>query len=123
MIDPIILRSDDGEEVIVKAKDLPPSFTGRSLTFKSPIDALLDGAIMDELADKPPGPKSQEHFVKVRLRDIYGGVPKTAPTKRIPDYPHKCAVCGGRMLILFTSQEHEGGVCPGPQKLKTGRLR
>lgn len=120
---------DDGTWGVIEAKDLPPGCP-RSKTNKTVGDAVKSTS-WDPGLTTAPGPKSANDFVKVRLADLatkapgplaYRGVvskPKVVvddpPEKK---YPHKCPTCGGRMLILFTSIEHEGGECPGPQKPK-----
>lgn len=134
--------SSDGLFGVITAKDMPPGI-GRSRTRDTEIDAA--NAPWEAGLTHQVGPGSRNKFIKVRLADL--GVPvQHNPTtggggtlgpalldtlkpknyaqpgkKFIPDYPHTCTVCGGRMLQLFTSQEHEGGVCPGPKK--PGRAR
>lgn len=94
---------------------------GRSKTNKDPQAAL--NSAWDPNFSQPVGPGSLANFVKVRLSDIPGqarpavilspGNYTAKPKKIISNYPHTCHVCGGKMLILFSSVEHEGGACPG----------
>lgn len=124
----IVAQSDDGLWGIITGADFnrisQTLIIGRSKTRHTSTDALA--APYDPGLVNPVGPGSVADFVKIRLSDI--GVParplslnpadyrdKNAP-KFIPNYPHKCHVCGGKMLILFSSTEHEGGTCPGPPK-------
>lgn len=120
--------SQDGLWGVIEAKDYPPGI-GRSRTRDTPGDALKapwEGALVT-----PVGPGSRNKFVLVRMMDLPGQgklpvkpgsyIPGSVGGKKvIPDYPHRCHVCGGRMLILFSSVEHEGGECPGkPKTIKT----
>jgi hypothetical protein len=121
----------DGLWGVIQAKDLPPGIA-RSKTRDNAADALT--APWDPAQVAPVGPKSQNHFVKVKLSDLppnfFNGQPPVRPQvvlrpgdyanpkvgKYIPEYPHTCNVCGGKMLWLFSSQEHEGKMpCPGPK--------
>lgn len=126
----ILEQSSDGVWGVIVAKDFPGNI-GRSKTRDDPQDAL--NATWDAGLTTPVGPGSIQKYIKVRISDLTGAprpkislnpgdyANKKGP-KFIPDYPHKCAVCGGKMLILFSSQEHEGGKeCPGPQKRKGSR--
>lgn len=118
--------SQDGLWSVLEGIDYPPGI-GRSKTCPSPGDALK--AQWEPNLITAPGPKSLlGKYVLVRTMDLtvgLGGIgrvvsPKSyipgtiAGRKHIPDYPHKCLVCGGNIVILFSSSEHEGGVCPGP---------
>jgi hypothetical protein len=122
---------DDGTFGVIKASDLPPNCP-RSQTNDTVGDAVKSTS-WDPARVQPPGPKSAGKYVKVMLRDLpkwqaapgWGSVPQElkpsnfggqGSKKFIPDYPHRCHVCGGRMLILFSSVEHEGGACPGAPK-------
>lgn len=121
----IIYTSDDGVWGVIVAKDVPPG-VARSKTRDDAQDAL--NAPWDPALTTPVGPGSVNKYVKVKLSDLKIPLPARINLnpaeyknkkvgKIIPDYPHTCAVCGGKMLILFSSQEHEGGKpCPGPQK-------
>lgn len=116
--------SQDGLWSVIEAVDFPPGI-GRSRSRKTPGEALK--AQWEPTLTTPVGPGSLHDFVLVRSMDIamlqaqrtrimvkardFGG------GKVIPDYPHKCHVCGGRTLELFSSVEHEGGACPG-RKMK-----
>lgn len=124
--------SPDGLWGVIQAKDLPPGIA-RSKTRITIQDAA--GAGWDPGNVAPVGPKSQGHFIKVRMSDLgslagtggarpqvtlipgnYANTGK-AVKKFIPAYPHTCPTCGGKMLWLFSSHEHEGGKdCPGPPK-------
>lgn len=123
----ITIHATDQNNVwgVIEAKDYPPGI-GRSRTRDTPGDALKanwEGTLVTR-----PGPGSTNKFVKVRLMDLpgYGKASSTKSIgevlnsrafgggKVISDYPHTCPVCGGRMLILYSSVEHEGGECPGP---------
>lgn len=129
---------DDGTWAVIEAGDLPLTGIPRSKTNDTVADAIKSNS-WDPALTTLPGPKSRKHFVKIKITDIPPGTPITTanlqaanpaipvrkampitPTnykgKIIPDYPHPCHVCGGRQLILFSSTEHEGGSCPGPQK-------
>lgn len=96
-----------------------PKGIGRSKTFKDPQECWQKGAF-DKAITHSPGTASIASFVKVPMQIIEAfNAQKTVlpPTKGgkgkvIADYPHKCHACGGRMLQLFTSTEHEGGICP-----------
>lgn len=122
--------SPDGLWGIIQAKDLPPDIA-RSKTRSTIAEA--ENAAWDPGNVAPVGPKSQNDYVKVRISDLPQGYPGAKPgrpqvvlspgnytsgkKKFIPDYPHVCPTCGGKMLWLFTTQEHEGGKsCPGSQK-------
>lgn len=122
----VVAQSDDGLWGVIVAGDLPPGI-GRSKTRDDPDDAL--NAAWDPGLTTPVGPGSVQKYIKIRMSDL--GAPRPQIVLRpgdysnpkagkfIPEYPHKCAVCGGKMLILFSSQEHEGGKpCPGPQEPK-----
>lgn len=127
----VIWTSPDGLWGVIKAKDLPLG-VARSKTRDDPTAA--ETAPWDPGLLAPVGPGSLNKYVKVRLSDLpnqLGGT--TRPTivlrpgdyangsvtkrgKFIPEFPHTCPLCGGKMLVLFSSTEHEGGVCPGPPK-------
>ena len=127
----IIYTSDDGLFGVITGQDFNDLLAqnpnaGRSKTREDAQKAL--GAPWEPTLTKPIGPGSIADFVKVKISDMPGtGVrPKVilspgnytnakAP-KFIPEYPHKCLICGGGVLVLFSSVEHEGGVCPGPKK-------
>lgn len=115
----------DGTFSVVPVKDWMYVRTlgpiGRSLTFTDPQECVANGTY-DATLTKIPGPKSQQAaYVKVlaadfkgptiRTGDLLGDPPKTKG-KYIKPYPHPCPACGGWMLQLFSSTEHEGGVCP-----------
>lgn len=123
--------SQDGRWSVIEAKDFTPGI-GRSRTRDTPGDALK--ATWDPALITPVGPGSMNKFVLVRTMDLPGQgklpvassgyIPGTVKGSRhIPDYPHRCHVCGGKMLILFSSVEHEGGECPGPVKATKTRWR
>lgn len=73
------------------------------------------------------GPGSMAKYILVPLLEHMRGMSKgKAPAKAATpdgpgDYPHKCGVCGGKMVILFSSTEHEGGACPGEAKRVSAR--
>ena len=128
---PFAWTSDDGLWGVIEASALPRDCP-RSKTRDTPLEAAE--AIWDAGMTSRPGPASQHKFVKVRIADIRGGpAPQIvlrpsaygpAPAKRhIPDYPGKCSLCGGGILVLFTSTEHEGGACPGPRAKEKARAR
>lgn len=121
---PYAWTSDDGLWAVIPVSRLPPGCP-RSKTRDTPLDAA--DATWDAGIPSTPGPKSAAKFVKVRVTDVmrgWGGRPPqqvvlrpsnfAASNRRvIPNYPGKCGVCGGGILVLFTSVEHEGGACPG----------
>lgn len=119
---------DDGTWAVIEAKDLPPGCP-RSKTNDTVGDAVKSTSWNPALTHVP-GPGSLNKFVKVRLADLTGAHQYQTPDRvvelkpanfkgrKIPDYPHTCHVCGGKMLVLFSSTEHEGGTCPGAPKKK-----
>lgn len=135
----IIYTSPDGLFGVITGADYnavfgqqAPNAPARSKTRDDPQKAL--NATWEPALVKPVGPGSLGDFVKVRLSDLPNQGPRPqvvlspgnytnakAP-KFIPQYPHTCHVCGGKMLILFSSVEHEGGACPGAQKKSVRRF-
>ena len=120
----IVEQSDDGIWGVVVAGSLPPG-VARSKTRDDPKDALT--APWDPALTAPVGPNSIHKFVKVKMSDLGlarprillrpGDYANKKVGKFIPDYPHTCLICGGPIVILFSSQEHEGGKpCPGSGK-------
>lgn len=122
----ILWTSPDGLWGVIEAKDLPPG-VARSKTRDDEQDA--QNAPWDPGLTTPVGPGSIHKFVKVRISDLPhlqsgpkptivlkpGNYANKPAQKFIPEYPHTCPVCGGKMLMLFSSQEHEGRKpCPGP---------
>lgn len=111
---------------------------GRSKTGDTPQKAMKN--TWDPGFNAAIGPGSVGKYVKVRLSDLpghvappikvsispstYGTRSKSDRQRHIPDYPHTCNLCGGKMLWLFTSQEHEGGVeCPAIVKAREAEER
>jgi hypothetical protein len=128
-----VSQDPNGEWAIIQAADLPPGCP-RSKTRDDPDDAMK--ANWEPGLTAAPGAGSIHKYVKVKRLHLpwekpYPGqtikpgdigldpakfAPGRPKTKQIADYPHKCHVCGGRTLQLFSSVEHEGGKCPGPPK-------
>lgn len=119
---------DDGEWAVIEGKDWRPGLA-RSKTNDTLADAVKSNSWDPSMANVPIGPKSLNKLIKVKLVELKQAVARLQVTalrpsnfggsstkKSIPDYPHTCLVCGGKTLILFSSTEHEGGVCPGPKK-------
>jgi len=107
---------------VIEAGELTTPDCPRSKTFSSLKDAMA--CPPGDVVVRPvlPGPKSRMNYVKVdkavymlyRSGALNGAVtPAAVPENK---YPHKCPTCGGNMLVLFSTIDHEGGKCPGKQK-------
>jgi hypothetical protein len=134
---------DDGHWAVIEAKDWHPG-TPRTKTNETVGDAVKSQSYDVQLSNVPIGPKSRAKFVKVLMTDLpalaaAGALSATAPVapmalrpsnyggtsskRSIPDYPQKCMICGGGILVLFSSVEHEGGTCPGRAAKMSRSLR
>ena len=109
--------SQDGLWSVISSSDYKGGI-GRSKTRPTPGQALKADWLMALVT--PPGITAGFRFIKVRTMDLTGTTglrPSTYTTKKgkrvIPPYPHRCNLCGGNTLELFSSVEHEGGTCPG----------
>lgn len=121
---------------------LPAGTVPRTKTGDTPGKAMKN--TWDPANTAPIGPGSIGKYVKVRLSDIPGHAPPPIKinistqnygsrvgdgpgpikSRHIPEYPHVCNLCGGKMLWLFTSQEHEGGKeCPAIVKAREAEAR
>ena len=127
-----VSQDPNGEWAVVQAADLPPNCP-RSKTRDTPQDAM--SANWEPGLTSAPGAGSIHKYVKVKRLHLPWERPYPGQTikpgdigldpsqfhkapkgKPIQDYPHRCHVCGGRTLELFSSVEHEGGKCPGPKR-------
>jgi hypothetical protein len=129
--------SPDGLWGVIEAGDFPADGTrARSKTRDTITDAST--APWDPALVIPVGAGSRSKFIKVKIADLpqdigdaIDAIKKLKPAnyarpgaKFIPEYPHICPTCGGRMIQLFTSQEHEGGAeCPGRKGMKEEKKR
>lgn len=137
--------SSDGLWGAITGQDymsLPPNTVGRTKTGDTPQKAMKN--TWDPANTAPIGPGSLGKYVKVRLGDLPGHAPPPIKinistqnygsrvgdgpgkikSRHIPEYPHTCNLCGGKMLWLFTSQEHEGGKeCPAIVKAREAEER
>lgn len=149
--DPRVLW-EDGLVAIIYAKDFPAnSGMGRSKTRKTPAEAL-NAAIDDQLVTAP-GAGSAHDFIKVKLADLLARpltkpvatvmprlpvdpsqfkpvVPKIAQSgtykgQIIPDFPHDCTKCGGKMYQGMYSSVHPtpDGRCPADSKPEAPKRR
>lgn len=118
---------DDGTYGVWEASIVHP-YVPRSRTRKYMKDAVqIDPT---EITLRPPvGPGSIKGLIKVRLVDFIPRGETAAPAKTFQEpievrFPHRCTVCGGRTLELFSSVDHAdeqgngGAKCPGPKKMK-----
>lgn len=138
---------EDGHIAIIYARDFPAnSGMGRSKTRDDVADAIK--ATVDDQLQTPVGAGSMGKFVKVWLKDLLarpvvvpGGGPKVLPRlpidpsqfrpvnpvvaksgsykgQIIPDFPHDCMRCGGKMYQGMFSNVHPtpDGRCPAEDK-------
>jgi hypothetical protein len=123
---------EDGHIAIIFAKDFPAnSGMGRSKTRDTVAEAIK--ATVDDQLQSPVGGGSMGKFVKVWLKELLarpvvvpGGGPKVMArlpidpsqfkpvSPVIPDFPHDCIRCGGKMYQGMFSNVHPtpDGKCP-----------